>query len=53
MTDQYAYRFRRTDRDGYDHLCIDEGTAGLYTTLDSRYDVTIVTWDHTTDHDHE
>lgn len=46
MTEAYAWRFRKTrpNEDDYDHLCIDEGTAGFYCETPSKYDVTIVTW---------
>lgn len=46
MTDrlpEYAYVY--TTPQGYEHLCIDEGTAGLYTGLESMYTVEVIWWD--------
>lgn len=46
MTEKpYAYVFERDGRD-YEHVCIDEGTAALYTELESMYEVSIIFWEN-------
>lgn len=45
MTDQYAYRIRRTDSDEYDHVTLSEDTAALAVNTPSMFDVSIISWD--------
>lgn len=45
MTEQYAWRIRRTDGMEYDYLSLNEDSADLAEKTPSLFELSIITWE--------